>query len=542
MMFPWARPVAMLLVALFAGINSGCRSRPTPHAGVSSAVVPSPSPAPTNAPTRTPTPASTTTTATTPAPGPRLAGTATTNAPTTRTNPPTPVLKSFAADHGRYQFTIDATDAPDLMEWADRELRPVVQAWYPKLIAMLPSDGFVARTNVTLRFRLDMGGTPASAGGGRINMNAPWFRKELKREARGSVVHEMVHVVQDYGGARRRNPNATRTPGWLVEGIPDYIRWFLYEPETKGAEITARNFARARHDASYRVTGNFLNWVTLNHNKEIVPKLNAAAREGRYAEDLWKQFTGQTLTELGDAWRQAHATRLNLPLTNAPGSPVSNTPSPAPAGAAQPEVKSSAVRRILFLGNSITLHGPKPDIGWTNNWGMAASAEDKDYVHLVAQAFARHTSTTPEIRVRNIADFERQYATYPVEEQLKELFAFDPDLVVLAIGENVPALASDAAKAQFQQGVVRILNSALAKRRPMIVVRSCFWPDAAKDQALRAAAAATEARFVDVGDLGRDPTHAARAERTFAHDGVAGHPGDKGMKALSDAIVQAALK
>lgn len=528
MMFPWARIAAMLMVALAVGVSSGCRSRPT-----SQAAIPSPAPSPADAPTRTPLQK------TTPVPAPSLAVTATTNAPSAGTNRPTPVLKSFVADQGRYQFSIDATDAPDLMAWADRELRPVVQAWYPKLVAMLPSDGFVARTNVTLRFRLDMGGTPASAGGGRINMNAPWFRKELNREARGSVVHEMVHVVQDYGGARRRNPDATRTPGWLVEGIPDYIRWFLYEPETKGAEITARNFARARHDASYRVTGNFLNWVTLNHNKEIVQKLNAAAREGRYSEDLWKQFTGRTLTELGDAWRQAHATRLNLTLTNAPDS---NAPSSAPAGAAQPEIQSSAVRRILFLGNSITLHGPKPDIGWTNSWGMAASAEDKDYVHLVAQAFARHTSTAPQIRVRNIAEFERQYATYHVEEQLKDLFAFDPDLVVLAIGENVPALASDAAKTQFQQSVQRILYAALAKRRPMIVVRSCFWPDDAKDQALRAAATSARARFVDVGAIGRDPAHAARAERTFTHEGVAGHPGDKGMKALADAIVQAALK
>ena len=44
--------------------------------------------------------------------------------------------------------------------------------------------------------------------------------------------------------------------------------------------------------------------------------------------------------------------------------------------------------RVLFVGNSITLHGPRPQIGWTNNWGMAASARDKDYVHLLQKKIA----------------------------------------------------------------------------------------------------------------------------------------------------------
>ena len=176
---------------------------------------------------------------------------------------------------------------------------------------MLPSEGFSPRTNVTLRFREDMGGTPASAGGGFINLNAGWFRKELKREARGSVVHEMVHVVQSYGGGgRRTNPNATRMPGWLVEGIPDYIRWFIYEPQTKGAEITQRNLAKAKYDASYRVTGNFLNWVTEKYDTNIVRKLNAAARAGAYGEEVWKASTGKTSQELGDEWKKFHETRL----------------------------------------------------------------------------------------------------------------------------------------------------------------------------------------------------------------------------------------
>lgn len=209
---------------------------------------------------------------------------------------------------------------------------------------------------------------------------------------------------------------------------------------------------------------------------------------------------------------------------------------------AEPEIKSSAIRRILFLGNSITHHGPKEEIGWTGNWGMAASSEDKDYVHLVAAALARHTGVRPEIRVRNIADFERNYATYDVDRQMEEFFAFDPDLVILAVGENVPALASEEAKDKFRAGVINILRCALAKRHPLVVVRSSFWADAAKDEALRQASREADALFVDVGSLGREPANAARAERAFTHDGVAVHPGDRGMKAIADAILQAVLQ
>lgn len=209
---------------------------------------------------------------------------------------------------------------------------------------------------------------------------------------------------------------------------------------------------------------------------------------------------------------------------------------------AEPEVRPSAIRRILFLGNSITLHGPKADIGWSGNWGMAASSEDKDYVHLVAAAIARHTGSTPEIKVANIADFERNYATHDVEGQMKDAIAFDPDLVVLAIGENVPALESENARAQFKAGVMKILGCAMARRHPLVVVRSSFWPDPAKDQVLKQACQEADAIFVDAGPIGRDAANAARSERSFTHDGVAAHPGDRGMKAIADAIVQAVVQ
>jgi len=90
--------------------------------------------------------------------------------------------------------------------------------------------------------------------------------------------------------------------------------------------------------------------------------------------------------------------------------------------------------------------------------------------------------------------------------------------------------------------VMKILGCALAKRHPLVVVRGCFWADAAKDQVLSQACREAGGIFVDAGPLGRDAANAARAERSFAHDGVAGHPGDRGMKALADAITQAVLR
>jgi hypothetical protein len=207
------------------------------------------------------------------------------------------------AEGGTYQITIETTETPDLTEWAHRELAPVVREWYPRLVKMLPSEGYEAPKRVSVTFSANMRGV-AATGGTRVRCAAGWFRQNLQGEAKGAVVHELAHVVQNYGQARRTNPNAVRTPGWVVEGICDYIRWFLYEPQTRGAEVTARNISRARYDASYRMTGNFLNWVSETHAKDIVPRLNAAARAGQYSEDIWTTATGHTVQELGDQWRQ----------------------------------------------------------------------------------------------------------------------------------------------------------------------------------------------------------------------------------------------
>ncbi len=225
---------------------------------------------------------------------------------------PEKVVTTYPSPDGKSKYIVDSTIAPDMAKWVEKELMPVVYEWYPKMVAMLPSEGFTAPETVILEFRDDMGGTPAYALGNKLSMSAPWFRTQLQGEAKGCVIHELVHIIQNYWRASTTNPRPLPTPGWVTEGVADYIRWFLYEPQTNGAEITQDNFGVAKYDSSYRISAHFLNWVVLTHDKDFIQKLNAAAREGNYSEKVWKDATGKSPEELGADWMAANAKRLGI--------------------------------------------------------------------------------------------------------------------------------------------------------------------------------------------------------------------------------------
>ena len=64
-----------------------------------------------------------------------------------------------------------------------------------------------------------------------------------------------------------------------------------------------------------------------------------------------------------------------------------------------------------------------------------------------------------------------------------------------------------------------------------------FWPSAAKDDAVRRAAASCGAACVELGDLGgMDDMMALGA---YEHRGVAMHPSDAGMRAIAERLLAA---
>ncbi len=214
------------------------------------------------------------------------------------------IIETVEIADGGFRFTVETTDAPDLTDWAHTELIPVIQKWYPILVEDLPSEGYTAPKTFSVTFTNSYKGV-AATGGNRVDCSPAWFRQNLHREGLGAVVHELVHVVQQYG--RARQPGATRGPGWITEGIPDYLRWYHFEPQSHGADIRPQNAERARYDASYRTSANFLNYVIAHHDKDLIAALNAAMREGRYEAEFWKIRTGHTVEELAEEWKKSLA-------------------------------------------------------------------------------------------------------------------------------------------------------------------------------------------------------------------------------------------
>jgi hypothetical protein len=191
------------------------------------------------------------------------------------------------------EFTYDISDAPAMKEWIEKTIR-ICERQYPMLCDELMSDGFKPMTQIRMTLKSDYNGV-AATGGGRITGSVKYFKS--KPDDIGAMVHETAHCVQNYKG--RGNP------GWLVEGIADYVRFWKYEPGKAGKV----NPDRAKYDASYRTTAAFLAFVSEKYDPKLVNKLNAAMREGKYEVDIWKKLTGKSPEELNQQWKESLAAK-----------------------------------------------------------------------------------------------------------------------------------------------------------------------------------------------------------------------------------------
>src|SRR5699024_5085544 len=118
--------------------------------------------------------------------------------------------------------------------------------------------------------------------------NPKWFQSHP--EDIDVVTHEVMHIVQDY--------HSGRTPGWLTEGIADYVRYtYGVNNKASGWALPDYNSKQSYKDA-YRITARFLVWLQEHYDQSIVNKLDAALRAGTYTAGIWEQLTDKTVDEL----------------------------------------------------------------------------------------------------------------------------------------------------------------------------------------------------------------------------------------------------
>ncbi|AEI51531.1 SGNH/GDSL hydrolase family protein [Runella slithyformis] len=199
-------------------------------------------------------------------------------------------------------------------------------------------------------------------------------------------------------------------------------------------------------------------------------------------------------------------------------------------------------KQVLLIGNSFTQHLPYEPIGWTGNWGMAASAPDKDYKSTL-ERYLQATYSDTKVKIFPTGRIENDFNNYDFENQLrysKTTFQ-ESDLIVLRFGENVkdweiPMQDGKANKA-YKETIIKFINMVRQNSSARVVITSVFWQGFPNTNAvLKEVADENGYDWVNLIEIGKDNSNYAYG--LFTDPGVAMHPNDKGMKAIADLIYE----
>lgn len=185
---------------------------------------------------------------------------------------------------------VDLRAAPECQAFAEAAERLIVE-WTPKVEAILTGED---RPPVDRRIRLTfrpMDGV-AHTVGDEIVISAEWVTRKAPDD-HGMVIHELVHVLQGYGGGGEF---------WVTEGIADYVRYQHYEP---GGQKWRLEPGRSSYRQGYGIAGAFLDWLEKEKDPLIIRRLNQACRDRAYRPELFTDWCGADLDTLWDDYVQS---------------------------------------------------------------------------------------------------------------------------------------------------------------------------------------------------------------------------------------------
>ncbi len=193
------------------------------------------------------------------------------------------------------------------------------------------------------------------------------------------------------------------------------------------------------------------------------------------------------------------------------------------------ETTENADIKLLFLGNSITRHGKAENLGWCGDWGMAASSKENDYVHKLISKFCQK-GIKVSVCIANLSDWERTRNMDLLFTKYLSALRFNADYVIVRLGENA---CPDKYLSEFELCYGELIDL-FSRNGAKIVLTDLFWEYEPFDNFVAELAKARGYAFAEIHDLGNDDE--MKAIGKFSHNGVAVHPGDKGMAEIAERI------
>lgn len=216
----------------------------------------------------------------------------------------------------------------------------------------------------------------------------------------------------------------------------------------------------------------------------------------------------------------------------------------------QRKTKREGNVKILFVGNSITIHPPSDALGWSGNWGMAATCEENDYVHRLMSAIHEKYPNV-EYKIVSAWDFEKNFYDLSriSKDKYKEYINFDADIIICSIGANINNSSNEddsgfitnyELTAENYRDIVNYFNPYNdAKIIPCITTLS----RSVVRNTIRECVQAEGWECVDWSDLTSyvytgKPYKSASVFSDNVSSGVLAHPGDYGMQIMAERLYE----
>ncbi|HKP94755.1 MAG TPA: hypothetical protein VJ385_03260 [Fibrobacteria bacterium] len=191
------------------------------------------------------------------------------------------------------------------------------------------------------------------------------------------------------------------------------------------------------------------------------------------------------------------------------------------------------------MGNSITRNPPVPALGWNGDWGMAATALDRDYAHQTARIL-KEKGLELEL---NLADRDCPDCDGSIDEQIHnmdQVRRLKPRYVVVQLSEHSFDIELRSGKMADQYR--RLLQGLKDAGVPHVYCLSAWGEkDLGEPHAVGIRLALKEFpgyTLVDITKAAADTLNYGDPA-LFADAGVRWHPGDKGMLAIAESLADA---